>query len=131
MYIKIKNNEIEKYPYYISNLANDNPTVSFPSIMSDELLAEYNVFPVKQTTRPDITYKQNLVEGTPIYLDGEWVQVWEIKDFSEEEINKINEILKFEDYKRESDPLFFKWQRGEATQQDWLDKITEIKSRYN
>jgi len=30
----------------------------------------------------------------------------------------------------ESDPLFFKWQRGEATQQQWLDKIAEIRARY-
>lgn len=33
-------------------------------------------------------------------------------------------------YRQESDPLFFKWQRGEATQQEWLDKIEEIKIRY-
>jgi len=33
-------------------------------------------------------------------------------------------------YQKESDPLYFKWQRGEATQQQWLDKIAEIKSRY-
>lgn len=34
------------------------------------------------------------------------------------------------DYVAESDPLFFKFQRGEATQQEWLDKIAEIKTRY-
>lgn len=33
-------------------------------------------------------------------------------------------------YKEESDPLFFKWQRGEATEQEWLDKVNEIKLRY-
>jgi hypothetical protein len=30
----------------------------------------------------------------------------------------------------EADPLFFKSQRGEATEQDWLDKVNEIKARY-
>lgn len=34
------------------------------------------------------------------------------------------------DYRNESDPLFFKWQRGEGTQQVWLDKVAEIKARY-
>lgn len=29
-------------------------------------------------------------------------------------------------YQQESDPIFFKWQRGEATEQEWLDKIAEI-----
>ena len=33
-------------------------------------------------------------------------------------------------YKLEADPLFFKAQRGEATQQEWLDKITEIQQRF-
>jgi hypothetical protein len=33
-------------------------------------------------------------------------------------------------YQAESDPIFFKWQRSEATQQEWLDKIAEIKARY-
>lgn len=33
-------------------------------------------------------------------------------------------------YVAESDPLFFKMQRGEATQEEWLAKIAEIKNRY-
>ena len=33
-------------------------------------------------------------------------------------------------YKTESDPINFMYQRGEATQQQWLDKIAEIKARF-
>lgn len=33
-------------------------------------------------------------------------------------------------YQQEADPLYFKWQRGESTQQAWLDKIAEIRQRY-
>lgn len=33
-------------------------------------------------------------------------------------------------YRNESDPLFLKWQRGDATEQEWLDKIEEIKERF-
>jgi hypothetical protein len=33
-------------------------------------------------------------------------------------------------YTAESDPLFFKVQRGEATKQEWLNKIAEIKARF-
>ena len=33
-------------------------------------------------------------------------------------------------YRVESDPIFLQWQRGEATEQDWLDKIEEIKERF-
>ena len=38
--------------------------------------------------------------------------------------------LRAQSYREESDPLFFKWQRGEATEQDWLAKVAEIKSRW-
>jgi hypothetical protein len=33
-------------------------------------------------------------------------------------------------YTAEADPLFFKAQRGEIEQQEWLDKIAEIKARF-
>ena len=32
-------------------------------------------------------------------------------------------------YAAESDPIFFMSQRSEATQQEWLDKVAEIKAR--
>ena len=33
-------------------------------------------------------------------------------------------------YEKEADPLFFLIQRGEATQEEWQAKITEIKERF-
>ena len=33
-------------------------------------------------------------------------------------------------YAQEADPIFFQYQRGEATEQEWLDKIEEIRARY-
>ena len=33
-------------------------------------------------------------------------------------------------YRNEADPLYLKWQRNEATEQEWLDKIQEIKERF-
>ena len=33
-------------------------------------------------------------------------------------------------YAAESDPLFFKYQRGESTEQEWLDAVQAIKARY-
>ena len=33
-------------------------------------------------------------------------------------------------YAAESDPIFFKTQRGEATVEEWQAKVEEIKSRY-
>ena len=33
-------------------------------------------------------------------------------------------------YTQEADPLFFKWQAGEGTEQEWLAKREEIRARY-
>jgi hypothetical protein len=38
--------------------------------------------------------------------------------------------LRKQAYQDEADPLFFKWQRGESTEQEWLDKIQDIRNRY-
>jgi hypothetical protein len=39
-------------------------------------------------------------------------------------------VLRADAYRAEADPIFFKWQRSEATEQVWLDKVAEIKLRY-
>lgn len=33
-------------------------------------------------------------------------------------------------YVAESDPIFFRYQRDEATKEEWLAKVEEIKARY-
>ena len=38
--------------------------------------------------------------------------------------------LRAQAYKKEADPLFFQYQRGEATEQDWLAKVEEIRLRF-
>jgi hypothetical protein len=131
MYIKLKNGNIDKYPYSINQLKQDNKDTSFPAEMSNERLAEWNVYPVSVVPYPQETYKQNVKEGTPELIDGVWKQIWTITEKSLDEINVIHEFNRKEAYKEESDPLFFKWQRGEATQQEWLDKVNEIKQRWN
>jgi len=130
MYIKLNNNQIEKYPYSINDLKIENRQTSFPSEIPLSILAEYDVYEVVATDAPSITYKQNLVEGTPVNEDGVWKQTWIVSDKSVEEISLLNEQYRKEAYRNESDPLFFKWQRDEIDKQDWLDKVTEIKQRF-
>jgi hypothetical protein len=137
MYIKISNGVVEKYPYSASELKADNPQTSFPAEISDTLLAEWGVFPVIPVDCPQTDHTQNVTEGIPVQQDGQWGQVWEVLDATQEEIaerlmamEQDAENSRARAYRNESDPLFFKWQRGEATEQEWLDKVAEIKLRY-
>jgi hypothetical protein len=38
--------------------------------------------------------------------------------------------LRLAAYQQRSDPLFFKWQRGEATEQEWLDEVAAIRAEF-
>jgi len=75
----------------------------------------------------------NLVGGRQITFDPE-------VELTEEELNTYYEQItgehletvderRLKAYQAEADPLFFKWQRGESTQEEWLAKIEEIRER--
>jgi hypothetical protein len=137
MYAKLNNGVVEKYPYTIGDLRKDNPNTSFPSQISQTTLDDFGVVTVVTVDKPEFDYTKNVVEGTPILENGVWKQIWVVSDASAQEIAERkaqkaaeNESQRFYDYRNESDPLFFKWQRGEATEQQWLAKVAEIKSRY-
>ena len=130
MYLKTNNGVIEKYPYTIGELRKDNPQVSFPKTIGKDILAEFNVFEVISALIPPIDYTKNVAEGEPQLIDGNWTQVWNVTDKPQTEIDEITTSLRAEAYRNESDPLFFKAQRGEIEQQVWLDKVSEIKLRY-
>jgi hypothetical protein len=64
------------YPYSVAQLKQDNPQVSFPSTIPEELMAEYGMFPVKQTTPPTVGFDKTVTEGQPRLINGVWEQVW-------------------------------------------------------
>lgn len=55
--------------------------------------------------------------------DGDYVD-----DITAEEVAKGKDAIKRYLYREYSDPIFFKYQRGEVTEQDWLDSVSEIKA---
>jgi hypothetical protein len=85
-YLKIVNNEII-YPYSIDNLRIDYPNTSFPDSITDNLLLEFDIHPVRTTTVP-YDYTKNYIETTPNLVDGEYHQSWVEEDATVEEINE-------------------------------------------
>lgn len=137
MHALIVDGVVHKYPYTIGMLRKDNPNTSFPKRPDNELLAQWGMQLVAKTDRPDVDYKKNVNEGTPVLVGDQWTQVWNVTDATAEEIAERKaqltaqaEAQRAEAYRTESDPIFFKWQRGGATEQEWLDKVAEIKARY-
>jgi hypothetical protein len=86
------------------------------------------------------TYPITDNEFQEIYQSGQ-NQLWQYKNGKVVESEFAPEILKNEfnqqqkqrrqiAYQRESDPIFMKFQRGEATKEEWEAKIAEIVALY-
>jgi hypothetical protein len=84
MHIKLTNGVPEKYT--IGQLRRDNPQVSFPKNIPDATLAEYDVYPLTATDRPQVDYTKNVTEDTQILVEGVWTQVWSITEATADEI---------------------------------------------
>jgi hypothetical protein len=138
-HVKIVNGEVAAYPYSAYQLRSDNPNTSFPEIIGESLFVEYGVFNVTHLDQPMYNkLTQKIVQDTtPTLINDEWCVGWTIVDLSSEEIaDKITEITerqkvnRHQGYMMEADPLFFKWQAGEATELEWQAKRQEIRERY-
>lgn len=85
MYIKVIN-EIP-ISYSIDKLRYDNPNISFPINISNEILKNFDVYPCSLQELPSINDKtQKLEEGDIIKENNIWIKTWKIIDKNEEEI---------------------------------------------
>ena len=90
MYAKIKDGSVEKYPYSITDLKQDNPNVSFPRVLDSTTLNSFGTYEVVIDSSP--TYNsvtQTINKKTiPELVNGVWTLKWEIKDKPQEEIDQ-------------------------------------------
>lgn len=85
MFVKLTaNGEPSQYPYTLGELRRDNPQTSFPRVMSDWLLAEYNVYPVRTNDAPDCDSKTHNVKQSVGLVEGVWTQVWNVVQLGEQ-----------------------------------------------
>ncbi len=110
MYVKINNNnQIDVFPYSINQLKLDNSNTSFPSSISDEMLASYNVYAVTSIEPPEITLTQYVTRNAmPNYNNGRWEISYSVNDMSAEEAENViretrHELLQETDYLALSD----------------------------
>lgn len=122
------------------NDPNDTPGWPADGFQSglDGIINPYGWYRLKDTTKPTPTQLYKIVEkNDPEYiLSGDYYEWdWVERDMTQPELDDLNAFRKSENdfaralrYSSEADPIFFKAQRGETTEQAWLDKIAEIRS---
>lgn len=92
MYILVNNDTI-KYPYSIKDLRIDNPQISFPETITEEVLAEFDVYSLYDSEKPPFDeHTQRLVNITPIKENDKWMQPWVVMDLSYDEILVLENI---------------------------------------
>jgi hypothetical protein len=90
MYVKVNNGQAETYPYTIGKLRRDHPNTSFPKRLSDELLAEYDLYRVDSAPQPEYDDKTERVaqDSMPVLTDGKWVIGWTVYPKEQEQIDR-------------------------------------------
>lgn len=93
VYVKIQDGEVLAYPYSIAQLKLDNPNTSFPSPISENVLEDFDVYPVT-IERPDyIVRTQKLVEDTaPTLVDNVWTLNYNVVSKTAEEIQAYDDL---------------------------------------
>jgi hypothetical protein len=75
---------------------------------------------------------EHYVPNTYSYIGGE-IEIANQENYNGyiSSYNQSQRLKRAEAYKNESDQLFFKAQRQEITMQEWLDKVSAIKTKYS
>lgn len=95
LYVLAPNGAAQKYPYNAVDLRRDNPQVSYPWPMSDEMLAANDVYAVTPMLPPTYDPKvEKLVELTPQMVFGNWEQAWSVVPLSADEIAERNKQIR-------------------------------------
>ena len=129
MFIKLTNGVPTQYT--IGQLRRDNPLVSFPKDIPDEMLASYDVYPVNRVPAPAYNELTQLIRVVdPVQIDGVWTQQWEKLDLPVAQQIENLKAARATAYAEEADPLFFKAQRDEAELTEWQAKVQEIRNRF-
>jgi hypothetical protein len=89
-YIKLENNQPENYT--IEQLMIDYPNAiiyKISQLPDEQLLAQYNVYPLITEALPELQEDEAASESTPEFRDGEWHQTWTVRKLTEQEINEM------------------------------------------
>ena len=80
MYAKIIDNKVQEFPYYISQLKQDNPQISFPEVLNTETLNEFNIYEVIETTDAELIVDSKTHQRSQEVeqVNGLWTEVWKV-----------------------------------------------------
>jgi hypothetical protein len=88
MYLKLNTDSSITYPYNLTEIYTDNPTISFPSTLTDELLEGFSIYRVIPTQRPALNWNEGVIQQTPTFDGQRWVQTWQVYTLTQSELDE-------------------------------------------
>jgi len=86
-YVLVVDGIVQKYPYTLTDMRRDNPNIGFAPIITDDVAAKYNTFPVENSPQPSFNSDtEYLVRATPVFNAGSWIERWEVEQYTSEEL---------------------------------------------
>jgi hypothetical protein len=103
MYVKLLNNQPNKFPYTSADLRRENPGTSFPDEITDEMYASYGVVPVVESEVPAYDSKTHRVTQSVRLIGSDWTQFWTVHELPESQASanvraERNHLLASSDY---------------------------------
>ena len=88
------------------------------------LVANYpnDLWAINANDYETLVWHSETPKPTQAELDAAWPQV----DYNNQVA--IVEATRLSAYEKQSDPLFFKWQRGDATEAEWRAAVAKVKA---
>lgn len=93
MYVKVTSGAVDQYPYTIGQLRRDNPNTSFPKVIPEAMLADWDVYPVTKDSQPAYTERtQTIAENAqPTLVNNAWAIGWTVSDKTDDEVTAYDD----------------------------------------
>lgn len=85
MLVKVNDGQIVKFPYSTNELKAENPSVSFPANISEDILNSYGVYTVTEVELPVFDKYTQRITKSVINISGVWTANWDVTDLPQEE----------------------------------------------
>ncbi len=121
--------ELETFPYTLSDLKNDNPLVSFPvgAMTQADIRSAYGITLVTRIDNPEDVPAGKVCKRVFENRNGEWVDAWEYRDMTEEERGaEVIDARKLE-YGSVEEQIEHITENGLDS---WQTKVADIKARH-
>ena len=108
------------------------PETSFPALLTDEIIQDFDVFPITQVTPEYDPIAQEVQSLLPKLVDGVWVQQWEVRELDPEQVDELSNAIRYLlDHPDEARQMGENGRRAVEQQFNWGVEEKKLLALYN